>query len=318
MMRAWRSDGGGRLWVDQVDVPGPRRGEILVKVENAGLNFADRLMVEGRYQVRPDTPFTPGFELCGTVVENASDRPLMEGTRVAAQIPFGAFAEYAAFDAQRVIATSGLSPDSAAAMPVAYTTALLALKTGGVARGSYVAVSAASGGVGLATLQLGSLLEARMLAIVGDPAKGDLARINGAEAVISHRDPNWQAALITAADGLGPSVAIDMVGGVITHALLRSLRWRGRLLMVGFAGGTAADLPANRMLVKAVTAAGIFWDFEKDRTLIRSIWDELERAIETGRIAPVVSNIVAFDDLPNAIERLVSGKTVGKLVLRIG
>lgn len=316
-MRAWRSDGAGTLAIEQIDVPRARIGEILVRVERAGLNFADKLMIDGRYQVRPEAPFTPGFELCGTVVENGSDRTLSPGARVAAQIPIGAFSDYVAFDAKRAIEVPALSTEAAAALPVAYTTALLALRSGDAGPGSHIAVSAASGGVGLATLQLGSILKARMFALVGDPAKLQIAREHGAEAAFSHRDADWPNALKAATDNVGPSIAIDMVGGDITAGLLKALRWRGRLLLVGFAGGVAAQLPANRLLVKAITASGIFWDFERDGALIRSIWDELEQLAEARLIAPFVSDVVEFEDLPAALDRLSTGSTIGKLVLKL-
>ena len=216
-MRAWRSRTIGIAGLELADVPrpSPGRAEVLVRVEAAALNFSDLLMIDDRYQIRPERPFVPGQEIAGTVVAVGDRSDFVVGERVASKVMVGGLAEYAAIRRTWACARrAGLSLEAAAALPVVYTTAMVALTECTVLeRGETVLVLAAAGGVGLAAVEIARHLGARVIAAAGGAEKCVLARAHGAHEAVDYRDEGWADAVKALTNGHGADVIVDPVGG---------------------------------------------------------------------------------------------------------
>jgi NADPH2:quinone reductase len=319
-MRAWRSLAPGLDALALVEVPRPEPGphEMLVRVEAAALNFADLLMVDDRYQVRPDRPFTMGQEMAGTVVAAGPGATFENGARVAGKAEAGAFAEYALMGqnlAMRV--PDGVASATAAAMPVVYTTALVALtESTVVAPGERVLVTAAAGGVGLAAVEVARSLGAFVIAAAGDADKCALARAHGADAAIDYRSENLADAVKALTDGRGVDVLVDSVGGD-ARELLRLLAWGGRWLVTGFAGGTIPQIPANRLLLRRLSAIGVYFHPDHDAAMLARVAARLSDLAARGAVRPHVGAVHAFDALPAALAALRDRATTGKVILQV-
>ena len=298
-------------------VPGP--GEVLLRVAAAGLNFADLLMAEGRYQDRPDLPFVPGMELAGIVEEAGPGVSLAPGGRVAAYVRCGAFAEWAVVPAGRLLALPDAMPfDHAAGFQIAYGTSHLALAgKAGLRAGETLFVTGAAGGVGLTAVEIGHLMGARVIAQVRGPEKAALARAAGADEVIEGDTPDLKAAL---RDLGGVDVVYDTVGGPGFEAALRATRPGGRMLAIGFAGGEVPKVPLNQLLVRNVSVIGFWWggylSFAPEE-LTGSLATLLQWYAE-GKLRPHVSQVLPFERLPEGLEAIRSRRATGKIVLAMG
>ena len=298
-------------------VPGP--GEVLLRVAAAGLNFADLLMAEGRYQDRPDLPFVPGMELAGVVDEAGPGVSLAPGSRVAAYVRCGAFAEWAVVPAGRLLALPDAMPfDHAAGFQIAYGTSHLALAgKAGLRAGETLFVTGAAGGVGLTAVEIGHLMGARVIAQVRGPEKAALARAAGADEVIEGDTPDLKAAL---RDLGGVDVVYDTVGGPGFEAALRATRPGGRMLAIGFAGGEVPKVPLNQLLVRNVSVIGFWWggylSFAPEE-LTGSLATLLQWYAE-GKLRPHVSQVLPFERLPEGLEAIRSRRATGKIVLAMG
>ena len=319
-MRAWIVDTLGqppRLADLSRPVPGP--GEALLRVAAAGLNFADLLMAEGRYQDRPGLPFVPGMELAGAVEEAGPGVTLAPGSRVAAHVRCGAFAEWAVVPADRLLALPDAMPfDHAAGFQIAYGTSHLALAgKAGLRAGETLFVTGAAGGVGLTAVEIGHLIGARVIAQVRGEEKAALVREAGADEVIAADHPDLKAAL---RDLGGVDVVYDTVGGPGFEAALRAMRPGGRMLAIGFAGGEVPKVPLNQLLVRNVSVIGFWWggylSFAPEE-LTGSLATLLQWYAE-GRLRPHVSQVLPFDRLPEGLEAIRSRKATGKIVLAMG
>ena len=305
-------------WTD-LPLPEPGPGQVRVKVAAAALNFLDTLMIGGRYQERPPLPFAPGVELSGTVDAIGEDAGLAIGERVCGLVPYGAFAQYACVDA----ADLSPVPDAvdlaiAAALPVVYGTAHHALvERGRLRAGETLLVLAAAGGVGLATVQLGRALGLRVLAAAGGPDKCALCLEHGAEQAFDYRDPAWAEQVKAATGGRGVDAVFDPVGGDYTGHALRLLAYGGRLLIVGFAAGAIAQIPANRLLLKDLSAMGVIWGAwrRRNRAAAAAQMAGLFDLWRQGAIAPLVSQRRPLAEAPSAIADLGSRRTTGKVLL---
>ncbi|MEZ5796700.1 MAG: NADPH:quinone oxidoreductase family protein [Paracoccaceae bacterium] len=304
----------------ELDRPVPGPGQALVRIAAAGLNFADLLMAQGKYQDRPALPFVPGLELAGTVqalgLETAGPAP---GSRVAAHVAGGAFAEYALVPADRLLPLPDAMPmEHAAAFQVAYGTSHLALAVkAALAPGETLFVTGAAGGVGLTAVEIGRLLGARVIAQVRGPEKAALARAAGAEVVIDADHPDPKGAL---RDLGGVDVAYDTVGGAGFDAILRAMRPGGRMLAIGFAGGEVPRVPLNQLLVRNVSVIGLWWGGYLNfapQVLNRSLASLLDW-YAAGRLHPHVSAVLPLAALPEGLEQIRSRRATGKIVLRIG
>ncbi|WBY01072.1 NADPH:quinone oxidoreductase family protein [Ramlibacter tataouinensis] len=307
---------------ERAELPQVGRGEVKIAVHAAGVNFADTLKVQGKHQVKPPLPWTPGAEVAGLVLEVGEGvEQLQAGDRVLG-VPddqAGGYAEAIVLRADRVLRLpAGLSMEKAAALPAAYGTALYALKQRGrVAAGDRVLVLGAAGGVGLAAVQVAVAMGARVIAAASTPGKRDLASQHGASACVDYTKPEWRKEVLDAAGPAGIQAVFDPVGGDLFDEAVRTVGWDGRYLVVGFAAGRIPELKMNHPLVKGYDVVGIRYDVWRDR-----FWAEARENLEQvlvwcaeGRVRPVVART---EPLPRAVEALmaIAGReVVGKLVL---
>ncbi len=323
-MKAWQVHRWGPpegMTLAEVPRPKPGPGQVLVRVEAAALNFLDTLIIQGRYQVRPPLPFTPGVEIAGEVVEAGPGAGIEPGERVGAQIELGGFAEYALADAAFALRLpEGVDAAEVAALPVVYGTAHAALGDRARTRkGETVLVHAGAGGVGLASIQIARAWGCRVLATAGGEEKAALCREQGAEAAFDYGGDggDWLGQVRAATDGRGADVIVDPVGGRMTEQSLRCLAWGGRLVIVGFAGGGIASIPANRLLFRNAAALGVYWGeyVHQQPETMRAVLDDLLAMLVRGEIRPVIGRRYGFDEAPRAVRDLAERRTVGKVVL---
>jgi NADPH2:quinone reductase len=318
-IRIWQSGppGIGGLTMMRGPCPVPGDGELLIRVEAAALNFSDLLMIDDRYQVRPPRPFVPGQEVAGTVVSAGRSSPFSPGDRVAGKVNWGGFADYTVMRADMAIRIpADVSTIAASALPVVYTTAMVALTESTMVRqGETVLVLAAAGGVGLATVQIARALGARIIAAAGGPDKCELARRHGAETAIDYASAGWSEQVKAATDGHGADVIVDPVGGGTTSEALRTLAWEGRLLVVGFSSGEIPAIPANRLLLRRASAIGVYWNHDRDAAMLDRVSRRLADLLRAGAITPHIGASFAFTQLPAALAALAERRTTGKLVL---
>lgn len=309
-----------RLVLAEVPLPEPKDGEVRVKVEAAGVNFPDALIVQKKYQVQPPLPFTPGTEVAGTVdAVGAGVRHLKPGDRVGALVGLGGFAEYVCAPAALTVPLPpGVSADQAAAFTLTYATSHHALLDRGQLKADEtLVVLGAGGGVGLAAVELAKIAGARVIAVASSDAKLAVARDHGADETINYSAADLRDALKSATSGKGADVVYDPVGGKYTEAALRSLAWRGRLLVVGFADGTIPQIPANLLLIKGTSAVGVFWgEFaRREAAANAAMLKELFGWLAQGRLRPHVSKTYPLAQTPQALDALLARKAVGKLVI---
>lgn len=308
------------LVVAEVAIPEPKAGEVRVRVAAAGINFPDALIVQRKYQVQPPLPFTPGTEVAGTV-DKVGDgvRHVKAGDRVIAFVGVGGFAQYVCAPAALVAPVPpGVSDEVAAAFTLTYATSHHALfDRAQLKAGETLLVLGAGGGVGLAAVELGKVAGARVIAAASSAEKLQAAREHGADVLIDYSAQDLREAVKAATEGRGVDVVYDPVGGPLTEAALRSLAWRGRLLVIGFAQGEIPQLPANLLLIKGTSAVGVFWgDFAKREPKANAaMLGELFGWLAAGRLKPHVSKTYALHEVPVALRALLDRKAVGKLVV---
>jgi NADPH2:quinone reductase len=313
--------GPERLRLADLPLPEPAAGDVRIRVAAAGVNFPDALIVQKKYQVQPVLPFVPGTEVAGTVdaVGEGVTR-LKPGDRVVAFVGIGGFAEYVcASQAQVAPLPPNVDLAVAAGFTLTYATAQHALvERGRLGRGETLLVLGAGGGVGLAAVELGKLAGARVIAAASSADKLDAARRLGADALIDYSSTDLREAVKSTTDGRGVDVVYDPVGGAYTAAALRSLAWRGRLLVIGFAAGEIPQIPANLLLLRELSAVGVYWgEFAKrDPAGNRRLLTELFGWLAEGRLRPLVSKQYALAETPQALQALLQRRVVGKLVIR--
>jgi len=316
-VKAWqvRRLGSPAEALELVELPDPVAGpgELLVRVEACALNFPDVLLAAGQYQERPELPFTPGLEVCGTVVGDG--RRVIGGP----PLPRGGLAELAvlpepaAFDAP-----AGMPADEAAALLITYQTAYVGLhRRAGLRAGEWLLVHAGAGGVGSAAIQVGLAAGARVVATAGGPEKVAVCRKLGAHEVIDYRSEDIAGRVKEVTGGHGADVVWDPVGGDVFDASRRCVAFEGRLVVVGFAGGRIPSVPAGHVLVKNYSVVGLHWGLYRtvDPQVVADAHAALTRLYEAGSIRPLVSERVPMAEAPAALARLASRGTVGKLVV---
>jgi NADPH2:quinone reductase len=296
------------LVVREVAEPELSDGGLAIDVEAAGCNFFDILMVRGQYQMRPPFPFIPGAELAGVVrAVGAGVRDFQPGDRVMASAGIGAFAERAVVAARSCWRVpDGMSFAAAAAMPIVYPTSYAGLVfRGRIAAGEWLLVHAAAGGVGLAAVQIGKALGARVIATAGGAEKLAIARAAGADVTLDYRDASW-------VDGVR-----DATGGQVTDLSLKCIAWNGRLLVIGFASGRIPEVKLNRVLLKNIAVVGLHWGahamHEPER--IRETFDALLALHARGAIAPVIYRSYPLAELRAALAALASRQSYGKVIV---
>ena len=323
-MRAWRVHDYGpyrdvlRL-EDDAPAPTAPDGGAVIDVAAAGLNFPDLLAIAGQYQVRAPLPFTPGLEAAGTIAAVGHGSRHRVGDRVIAFTPWGAFAEQLAVpDAAILSWPDGLDAAEAASFLVTYQTSYFALvRRAQLVAGETVLVLGGAGGVGLAAIQLGKALGARVIAVAGGTDKIVACERAGADAVIDHRTSDFVAEVARLTAGRGVDVVYDPVGGDTTDRAIKTLAWEGRLIVIGFASGTIPAVKLNRVLLKNIAIVGLHWGqyFERDPQQIVSAHAALGALVAAGRIRPVVSRTHDFDQLPLGLGALEARASIGNLAL---
>jgi NADPH2:quinone reductase len=308
------------LRVGERPSPTPGEREVVVRVQAAGLNYPDALMVQGKYQVKPPTPFVPGMELAGVVAATgARVDELRVGDPVMASSGTGAFAEECAVPVERVHRRpEALAPDLAAATLITYGTTLHALEDRArLQAGEWVLVLGAAGGVGTAAVELGKLLGARVIAAASSPAKLEVCRSLGADATIDYAKEDLRQRVADLTGGKGADVVYDPVGGAYSEAALRSTAWGGRHLVIGFAAGDIPRLPLNLVLLKERVILGAYWGDWSARNRAASA-EELQRIagwIVAGKLRPVVTRRLRLEEVPQGMEDLLARRVHGKLVV---
>lgn len=314
---------------DLPDPGAPGANQVRIRVAAAGLNFADLLVSAGKYQVKHEPPFVPGFELSGTVESvGAGVAHVQPGDSVMAISEQGGFAEIALVDATAVYpAPAGMSLVEAAGFPIAYGTSYLAL--GEQARllpGELLLVHGAAGGVGLTAVEIGKALGATVIATAGGAEKCAVAQAHGADAAIDYRNEDIRervkalAPELTQGKKAGVDVVYDPVGGDAFAASLRVVNWNARILIVGFAGGNVPQVPANILLVKNVAAQGFYFGSWRQHRpdLVAQGFAALARLYEDGKLKPLVSHRFDLADFRAALELVRDRKSTGKVVLTMG
>lgn len=327
MIRMWRAQEYGPPSQALVMVTGAmpvrRSGEVLIRVAAAGLNFPDVLYCTGEYQDRPPLPFTPGLEVCGVVEDIDPGHDLVIGERVVAftEPPRGGFAEAVVASASDVFPIPDSLDDArAAGMFVTYQTAHLGLcRRAGLRARETLLVHGAAGGVGSAALQVGKALGALVIATAGDASKASRCRDLGADLVIDRSVEDFVEIVRDVTSGRGADVVFDPIGADVFEESRRCVAFEGRYLIIGFAGGGIPSLPAGHILVKNYSVLGLHMSLYRNMApeTIATAHKELMTMWRQGKIAPAVSEIVAFEAIPAALEQLAARKSWGKLVAHI-
>jgi NADPH2:quinone reductase len=305
---------------NEVEVPVPKAGQILVKVHAAALNFFDILQIQGKYQVKPPFPFTPGAEVSG-IVEAVGEgiTAFAKGQKVLAMVNQGGFAEYALSDPHRTFPMpNGMDFPAAAAFPIVYQTSYFALVTRGqLQAGEWLLVHAGASGVGMSAIQIGKALGARVIATAGSEEKLQFAREQGAEHAVSYGEPGWVDAVKTFTKGHGADVIYDPVGGDIFDLSSKCIASEGRHLVIGFASGRIASLAANRALLKNMSLMGVFWGgyVHEHPGYVAECQKALEQLAEEGKIHPRVARTYSLSECPQALRDMANRKVIGKTVL---
>jgi NADPH2:quinone reductase len=312
------------LVIGEVPCPQIRPNEVRIRVWAAGINFPDTLIIKGEYQLKPPMPFTPGFEVAGEIVElGAEVRNHAVGDRVMALTSSGcgAFAqEVAARAAEVVLIPGGIDYATATSLYTAYGTSYHALVQRGALRpGETLVVLGASGGVGLAAVEIGKALGARVIAVGRSEERLNVAIEKGADHAVSYADGDLRKRILELTDGRGADVCIDMLGGTPFHEMSRAMNWNGRLLVVGFTTGEIPKVPVNLALLKGYQIVGVYWGafIVRDPAANAANFHELARLIGDGRICPHIAGRYSLDEVPQALQRMLSRETTGKLVVDV-
>jgi len=309
------------LVVEDIPSPKPGKGQVLVSVKASGVNFPDVLLIQNKYQFKPELPFTPGSEIAGVVKQVGEGvHGFMPGDRVMAHIRSGGYAEEAVVDeALLAPVPAGLDFTVAASFGLVYATAYHALKDRAAIRaGETLLVLGAAGGVGLAAVELGKLLGARVIACASSEEKLETCKRFGAEVAINYEREDLREALKNL--GRAVDVVLDPVGGKYSEPAVRAMAWKGRYLVVGFASGEIPKIPLNLTLLKGCSIVGVFWgEFaRRERDLNAANLKELTAWLRARKIKPLVSASYPLERAADALNEMMNRKVQGKVVLTTG
>lgn len=315
-------EGPEAIVIEEIADPVPGPDEVVVRVRAAALNFLDTLITRGKYQFKPDLPFSPAAEIAGVVeAVGANVRDLKAGQRVCGYIAWGGAREKVAVPAKLMIPIpEGVSDAAAAGISVTYGTAMHGLKDrGGLKAGESVAVLGASGGAGLAAVEIAKLMGARVIAVASSAEKLAICREHGADELLNYATSDLKTGLRELTGGKGVDVVYDCVGGDYSEAALRSIAWGGRLLVIGFAAGAIPKIPLNLFLLKNAAAVGVFWgemimrEPEQHRANMIEVLDWCAK----GRLKPHVHATYPLTRIGEAITALDKRQVTGKLIVEI-
>ena len=303
------------------DLPDPvgGTGEAVVRVHAAALNFFDTLIIAGKYQTKPSFPFSPAAEFAGEVESvGPGVTTVRPGDRVVANIGFGAAREKVVVAADRLARVpDGLDYERAAGLIVTYGTTLYALRERAqLTAGETLAVLGAAGGVGIAAVEIGKLLGARVIACASSAEKLAFAQRHGADVGVNYAEEDLKDALRRVTGGEGPHVVYDPVGGRATESALRAIAWGGRFLVVGFAAGEIPKLPLNLVLLKGCDVRGVFWGAwtERDRAGNRANIEQILQWCADGKLSAHVHQVFALEQIAPALHSLADRKAMGKIM----
>lgn len=310
------------LVVEDVPEPVAGPGEVVVSVKTASVNFPDVLIIQNKYQMKPPLPFSPGSELAGIVRSVGDDVARWKpGDPVMAITGYGAFAEEVKIDANRLLPVpAGMDFASAAAFGLTYATSEHALcDRGDLKAGETLLVLGASGGVGIAAIEIGKVLGARVIACASTDDKLAVCREHGADDTINYATEDLRERIKAITGGKGADVVYDPVGGTFTELALRSIAWRGRLLVVGFAAGDIPKIPLNLTLLKGCAIVGVFWgEFtRREPQRFLAAMDKLGRWFAEGRLRPHVSATFPLERAADALATMAGRNVKGKVVLTV-
>ena len=310
------------LVLEEVASPEPKKNEILLDVHAAGVNFPDTLIIEGKYQFKPPFPFSPGGECAGVVAAVGEKITHMKpGDRVMALTGWGSFAEQVAVPAYSVMQIpKGMDFNSAAAFGMTYGTSMHALKDrGNLQAGETLLVLGASGGVGLAAVEIGKAMGAKVIAAASSAEKLAVAKAAGADELINYSEASLKDEVKRLTGGAGADVIYDPVGGDLFDQAIRSIAWNGRLLVVGFASGRIPELPVNLALLKGAAVVGVFWGSFAQRQPQDNLanFQQLFAWYAEGKLKPLVSQIFPMSQAADAINALGQRKAMGKVVVQV-
>ncbi|XP_049489971.1 quinone oxidoreductase-like protein 2 [Panthera uncia] len=311
------------LAIEEVASRPVRPHEVRVDVHFCGVNFADILVCRGQYQEKPQLPFTPGMEFSGTVLETGTDvSTVKEGDRVIGVSGFNGMAEECIIDHKTLWQIpEGVPLREAATLPVSYVTAILALEHRACTRpGETVLVTAAAGATGLAVIDVATnVLQAKVIAAAGSDEKCRLAMRKGAQSIVNYSQGSLKEAVRKLVGSDGVNVVIDAVGGDVFLEALRSLAWEGRIVVVGFAGGTIASVPANLLLLKNVSAMGLYWGRYKEQNfpVFSRILSSALQYCQQGRIQPHIGAVFKLEEVNDAFLHVIQRKSMGKVLISL-
>jgi len=298
----------------------PKPGEVVVKIRAAGVNFPDVLIIQKKYQVQPELPFSPGAEISGEVTAIGEGvTALRQGDRVAALCTTGGFAEEIALDANRCIKIpESLSFEVAAGFMLAYGTSWHAVRDrAALLPSETMLVLGAAGGVGLSAVEIGKAIGARVIAAASTDEKCAICREHGADETINYTTEDLREGIKRTCGKTGPDVIYDPVGGKFSEAAFRSIAWRGRHLVIGFANGEIPAIPLNLTLLKGASLVGVFWGSFTQRepqNHMKGI-SEMLGWMKEGKIKPRISKTYTLDEAPQALRDMAARKVTGKSVI---
>lgn len=308
------------LNVSEVDIPNLGDDEVLVKVEAAGVNFPDALLVQGKYQIVIDPPFIPGNEICGVVESAGSNVSIPTGTKVIGLPPIGGFAEYVSINKNLIIpVNSDFDVLSGASLPINYGTSYYALKRRAKAvSGETVLILGASGGIGTASIQLSKIMGLNTICAVGSEEKEAYVRNLGADEVIRYDKEDLKESAKSLTNGNGVDIVIDPVGGDATEQALRATAFNGRLLVIGFANGQIPKISLNLTLVKGVSIVGVWWGRWTNTSPKETAEDfgELVGFVNSNQLEIEPKNIYTLEEASKALSNFLQRKNVGKTVIK--
>ena len=308
------------LVLDEVPSPRAGAGQAVVEVKACGVNFPDTLIIQGKYQFRPEPPFSPGGEVAGVVAEVGDGVTSVKvGDRVVALMPWGGYAERIVSDAARLIPIpDGVSFVQAAAVPTTYGTTYYALADRAAMKpGETLLVLGAAGGVGIAAVQLGKLMGARVIAAASSAEKLETCKREGADLVVDYSKEELKERVKALTNGAGADVVYDPVGGKYSEAALRATAWNGRLLVIGFAAGEIPKIPLNLTLLKGASIVGVFWGqfMMREPAAAAAQFQQLLAWVAEGKLKPHVHGTRGLDEAADAMRVLLERKVQGKIVL---
>lgn len=312
-----------KLVIEDIESPVVKGYGVKIRVKAAGLNFPDTLIIENKYQLKPALPFSPGGEMAGEVLEVGEKVTRFKpGDRVAGLTGYGAFAEEIVAPEQNLLPIPDAMPDEkAAAFSMVYGTSYYALKQrANIQPGETLLVLGASGGVGLATVELGKAMGAHVIAAASSAEKLAVAKAAGADDLINYTEEPLKEAVKKLTKSKGVDVVYDPVGGEFTEQALRAMAWNGRHLIIGFAAGDIPKIPANLTLLKGCSVVGVFWGSFTQREPQASAQNmmELMKLYAEGKIDPKISEVFKFEDYAKALGALTERRATGKVVLKVG